>query len=99
MSHKHHDYTKHSKVQETPVEPAVPEEVAEGQTDYILGVVTECVKLNVRTEPDPEADIITTIPIGTEVQVDIFESTKEFYKICMGAGIEGYCMTDYINID
>ena len=105
MSRKHHDYTKHSKAQDTPVETEVAEEVVEQevveeQSQYILGVVTECVKLNVRTEPDPKADIITTLPIGTEVQVDIFGSANnDFYKVITGAGIEGYCMTNFINIE
>ena len=108
-----HDYTKHSKTQEpevkseetkvtedpitTPVTPAPTVETEENDT--IIGIVVECAKLNVRKEPAADAEILTTIPKGSEVQVDIFESTEDFYKVCTGAGVEGYCVKDYINID
>lgn len=101
-----HDYTKHSKTQETPVPseepisaPPTTEPEVEDEDDKIIGVVTECAKLNVREEPVADAEILTTIPLGAEVQVDIFESTEDFYKITTEAGVEGYCMKDYINID
>lgn len=113
-----HDYTKHSKPQETPVTPdeintvedpvvapVTPDPTADlgpepkDDTDEIIGVVTECVKLNVRKEPAADAEILTTIPLGAEVQIDVFESTEDFYKVCTGAGVEGYCVKDYINID
>lgn len=78
-----------------PAEPVIEDSEPEG----ILGVVTECVKLNVRKEPSTEADVVTTLPIATEVMVDIFESTEEFYKVTTGAGVEGYCMKKFININ
>lgn len=105
-----HNYTNYSKPQEAPAapevkeetpvteEPAAPETTPE-EVDTVIGVVTECVKLNVRKEPVADAEILTTIPLGAEVQVDIFESTEDFYKVCTGAGVEGYCVKDYINID
>lgn len=85
----------------TPAHP-VPETdpvTEDSEPDGILGVVTECAKLNVRKEPSTEADVVTTLLIGTEVMVDIFESTEEFYKVTTGAGVEGYCMKKFINID
>lgn len=80
-------------------EEPVTEEPTVEEDDTIIGVVTECVKLNVRKEPVADAEILTTILLGAEVQVDIFESTEDFYKVTTGAGIEGYCVKDYINID
>ena len=79
---------------ESTVEP-----VADDKADTILGVVTECAKLNVRKEPLADAEVLTTIPLAAEVQVDISESTNGFYKVCTGAGVEGYCVEKYINID
>lgn len=86
--------TEPEEVIEEVVEPEVSEE-----PEGILGVVTDCVKLNVREEPSAGAEVVTTLLLGTEVMVDIFESTNEFYKITTGAGVEGYCMKDYININ
>lgn len=115
-----HDYTKHSKPQESevkPVEPVVTEETpaiedavvdpvtpastVETKEDdkEIIGVVVKCEKLNVRKEPASDAEVLTTIPKGAELQIDISESTENFYKVCTGAGIEGYCVKDYISID
>lgn len=88
------------------VEPEVIEPVVEEVTEEpvsgpveTLGVVTECMKLNVRKEPSLDAEILTEILIGTEVQVDISESTADFYKICTEAGVEGYCMRAHINVN
>ena len=106
-----HDYTKHSKPQETPVvEPEVKEAVDSPTTpdpaveepkveNKIIGVVTNCAKLNVRKEPVADAEILTEIPLAAEVQVDVLKSTEGFYKVCTGAGVEGYCVKDYININ
>lgn len=81
-------------------EPTVDAKVEEdNKADTIIGVVTECVKLNVRKEPVADAEVLTTIPLGAEVQVDISESTNGYYKVCTGAGVEGYCVEKYINID
>lgn len=81
------------------VTPTAPETALTVEDDELIGVVTDCVKLNVRKVPAADAEIITKIPLGTEVKIDILESTNDFYKVCTGAGIEGYCAKDYINID
>ena len=107
-----HNYTNYSKPQETPsVEPEVIEEtktedpvtpaptVDPKDDDTIIGVVIECEKLNVRAEASKESKVLCEIPLGAEVQVDIFESTDEFYKVCTEAGVEGYCVKDYINVE
>lgn len=64
----------------------------------IIGVVCNCKKLNIRKEPDTDSEVIATIPIGTEVEIDpdkLFEIDDWFY-VCTSAGIEGYCMAEYI---
>lgn len=62
----------------------------------ISGVVTDCVKLNVRKEPSPDAEVVAVIELLSEVAVDMDASSEGFYKICTAAGIEGYCMKKYI---
>lgn len=77
------------------VEEVVPE-VEEPKT--VTGVVTDCIKLNVRRKPSPYADIVCKIDLLSEVVINEKESTNDFYKICTASGVEGYCMKNYIAI-
>jgi uncharacterized protein YgiM (DUF1202 family) len=69
------------------------EEAAKPET---TGVVTDCLKLNVREAPSTDAKILAEIQALSEVKVDLGESTDTFYKICNAAGIQGFCMKKYI---
>lgn len=80
-------------------EAVVSVQETEEDNDEIIGVVADCAKLNVREEANAEASVLTTLAKGAKVKVDFFESTNDFYKVCTEAGVEGYCMKDYINID
>lgn len=80
------------------VEETAEEIVEESVPSIVLGVVTECVKLRVRKTPEVGDNVICEILLASEVLVDLNESTDDFYKVTTGAGIEGYCMKQYINI-
>lgn len=67
-------------------------------TVSLTGVVTDCHKLNVRARADPDADVVAVIPALTEVAIDTAASTEAFYKVCIPAGIEGFCMRKYIAV-
>lgn len=101
------DYTKFSNEDKNPYPINVtvprPEHEAEIEVEPVvekpkLGVVVDCVKLNVRKKPHANATIIATITCKTELEIDEKESTKDFYKICTAAGIEGFCMKKFISI-
>lgn len=104
------DYTKYSKqpveekieevVEEiVEIEPVVEEIVEEEpEAKTLVGIVTNCLKLNVRKTPVPNGEIICEIPALSEVLIDEKESTVNFYKIYTVSGIEGYCVKDYIAI-
>lgn len=64
----------------------------------VLAVVANCRKLNIREAPNMDADIVTVLTAGSEVMVDITNSTDDFYKVCNAVGIEGYCMKQYIEL-
>ena len=107
MGHKNRNYTNYSKPQPKPVEvkeepvvaPVVEPVVTPDQEPTpILGVVSGCQKLNVREEASTEADIVCEILKDTEVMIDEENSTNDFYKICTGAGVEGFCMKKFITI-
>lgn len=62
------------------------------------GVVTECLKLKLRTSPEALKDnsnVAAEIPVATPVKVFIDDSTEDFYNVECN-GIIGYCMKQYI---
>ena len=94
------DYTKFSNNVTVPR----PEPVAEIKAEPVvvekpkIGVVVDCTKLNVRKKPHANATIVTVITCETELEIIEAESTKDFYKICTAAGVEGFCMKRFISI-
>ena len=94
-----HNYNKDFKkdnVEEQNVEPEV-EETAKEQNSVITGTVVNCTRLNVRATPKLNAAILCTIDKSSEVIIED-DSNEKFYKIVTGAGVEGYCMKDYVVI-
>lgn len=102
---KHKDYTRYSK-EPSEVAEALTQEVIEEAVERALepvvkptvGIVTDCARLNVRKEPDADAEIAFVISASTNLVVFEEESTEDFYKICTSAGTEGYCMKKFITL-
>lgn len=61
-----------------------------------VGVVDCKNKLNLRVEPDANANIIKILDKGAEVLIYTEESTADFYKVCTESGLEGYCMKKFV---
>ena len=80
--------TKEVAVEMTELEPE----------EYLLGVVSNCKKLNVREAPSKESDSLGVIACGTEVMITPSTSTEEFYSVCTESGIEGFCVKQFINL-
>lgn len=95
---KKRDYTKFSKPETEQIVVETVEEVVVNEPEPTIGIVTDCVKLNVREDATPTATIVGTIGADTELVVDMAESTADFYKVITSAGIEGYCMKRFITI-
>ncbi len=70
----------------------------EEHEDVKMGFVTNCKKLNIREEPRTDATIVCEVDYQTELMIDENESTEEFYKVFTAAGIEGFCMKNFITI-
>lgn len=90
-------------VEETVVEaePVAEAPVVEKKPEKKIkkGVVVDCLKLNVRTNPHPNAHIELTIDKGTEVIID--RSEGDFYfvrKDNTTHGFSGWCMKKYISV-
>lgn len=76
-----------------PVDEAATVEAAKS---FASGVVTDCLKLNVRKEPSADAEVLAIVDCLSEVMVDIDASINDFYKVCTAVGVEGFCMRKYI---
>ena len=92
------------EILDTPVEKVVtPEDIIkEEQENKNTGavapaVISGCAKINVRKEASKTAAIVCVIEEGTEVQVDLENSTEDFYKVSM-SNTEGYCMKQFVSI-
>lgn len=83
---------KKYETKETKVEENVDEQKP------VVGIVEDCTKLNLRKEPNLEADVLTEVLSGSTLFINDEESTDEFYKVCTASGLEGYCMKTFVSI-
>lgn len=63
----------------------------------VTGVVVDCLKLNVREEPDIDADVVCVLDVMSEVKIDVAKSTRDWFKIYTAIGAEGYCMRKFVD--
>lgn len=64
---------------------------------YVKGEAFNCGILRVRKAANAKSEIVTVINRGTQVQVDLEQSSESFYKITVNK-ITGFCMKEFINI-
>lgn len=81
-----------------PEKPVVPV-IEKDEPETRKAVVHNCVKLNVRENPKPKADVLMTINAGDEVTVYTNCSVGNYYSVCTESGIEGYCVKDYLKMN
>lgn len=63
----------------------------------VTGVIANCVKLNVRSNPSTNGDVITILNVGDKISIDVDKSTKDWFKIRTVDGVKGYCMRKFVN--
>ena len=96
-------------VEETPVEAAPAESVTEVETgkkrnkpavksEIAKGVVTGCMKLNVRVKPSANAEVVCVVDANSELTIDANKSNKDWFAVYTSAGIEGYCMRKFVEV-
>lgn len=73
-------------------------EVVDDEESILIGIVSNCKKLNIRKSPNKKSEIITEVEVGTELMVDVESSNTNWYSVCTSIGIEGFCMKEYITI-
>ncbi len=96
MSHKHYEDTVLADSAEIAEDDKVEEieEVAE----EIIGVVTDCLKLNIRKEPRKDSEVAAIVTCLDELKIDPDASIDDWYAVCTAAGIEGFCMKKFVAV-
>lgn len=84
-------------VEVQPVDDAIPE-TGVVEEKPITGVVTDCLKLNVRKAPSINAEVVAVVPALTEVVIDMNKSTADFYRMSATDSIQGFCMKKFIAV-
>ena len=90
---------KKKEVFEEPVIELTEEQVEEipvEESTIVNGVVSNCLRLRLRKEPN--GTIISWLDAGDEVLVDTLQSTDEWYKVYTKDDLDGFCMKEFITI-
>jgi len=92
---------------ETPVEETPPHVVApekpsrKKKLGTTKGVIANCNALRLREGANIRTRELAQIPAGTEVVINLDNSTESFYEVSFNNGshdLVGYCLKDYIKI-
>lgn len=89
------------EVLDTPEEDAINVPMPEPEPEVektLKGVVSGCVKLNIRKAPKTTAPIVCTVNARTVLEIVNGEMVDGWYKVITETGAEGYCMVQYIII-
>lgn len=73
------------------------EEQEEYQTPTI-GIVTDCMKLNIRKEPSADAVVICEVSALSKLLIDWDNSTEDWLSVCTEMGVDGFCMKKFVTI-
>ena len=77
----------------------LPEITGDGNAP-LVGVVKGCSKLNIREGAGKDFDVITVVEEGTVVMIDYpIDVASDWFKIYTEAGIEGYCMKQFVTVN
>lgn len=72
--------------------------IMEGNKKPLMGVVVNCMNLNIRKDPTQASRSLGIIGSDTVVKVCNDESVSGFYKVKTVDGISGYCMSEFIKL-
>lgn len=66
----------------------------------IQGVVSNCVKLNVRSEAQKKKDnVLCIVSAGDVLLIDEEQSTNAWFYVATASGISGYCMKEFVTVE
>lgn len=74
------------------------EEEIKEVAEEIVGIVTNCLKLNIRKEPIKDSKVAAIVTCLDELRIDPNASTDDWYAVYTAAGIEGFCMKKFVAV-
>ena len=80
------------------VEEEVTKETTKEADSTVVGYVSGCLKLNIREEGYPGANVVCVVPEKTALLIEVAESNDEWYKVYTETGMEGFCMKQYVTL-
>ena len=108
MTLAHGDYKKEVTIMDKYSEKIVDvnEEVKEKEQPHdfveevkrVPAMVVNCHRLNIREKPTMSSRVITTVFVGTSLEIIDGKKSGNFYKIILPNGIEGFCVKDFVTI-
>ena len=94
-----------NKIYENSVLDEQTENIKEQETEFcedaarnVIGVVTDCLKLNVREKPTKDSRVVTVVTCLDELEIDMGDSNDDWYAVCTATGIEGFCMKKFVAV-
>ena len=66
--------------------------------DGLIGVVVNCLSLNIREKASADSNVIAEAKALDELKIDMANSNDDWYAVCTVAGIEGFCMKKFIAV-
>lgn len=63
-----------------------------------VGIIKDCFRLNVRKNPDKNAEVVFVAEVLTPLKIDESKSTNDWYYVIGDNGKSGYCMKQYVTI-
>lgn len=87
-----------NEVEEIDVVENTTEDVLVSQSLKERYAVVNCELLNVRMSPSLKSDVLCVVKSGTEMKVDVENSTDTWIKVLEpnGVGSSGYCMREWL---
>lgn len=73
-------------------------ELCEDAARNVIGVVTDCLKLNIREKPTKDSRVVTVVTCLDELEIDMGDSNDDWYAVCTATGIEGFCMKKFVAV-
>ena len=64
----------------------------------LVGVVTDCFRLNIRKKPDLSSEVIAEAAALAELAIDPMKSDDTWLSVSIDNGVKGYCMKKYVAI-
>lgn len=74
------------------------EHTDEISVERVVGVVSDCLRLNIRKEPKMDAPIVCVVNVLSELSIDPNNSTDEWFNVYTESGNTGFCLKKFVAV-